>query len=193
MVEGTTATDLVLTVDEMLREKGVVSKFVEFYGDGLDNLPLADRATIANMAPEYGATCGFFPVDKETLKYLDAHRPRQGPHRPGRGLPAKTACGATPELQAGLYRHAQPRHGRPSCRRSRARSARRTTSRWMTARNSRPMSKASAKARWSATDETRWLGEGGAPEPRAQGNERHHEHAFVETERAITSCMTARW
>ncbi len=70
MVEGTTATDLVLKVVAMLREKGVVGKFVEFYGDGLDKLPLADRATIANMAPEYGATCGFFPVDDETLRYL---------------------------------------------------------------------------------------------------------------------------
>lgn len=68
--EGITATDLVLTVTEMLRKKGVVGKFVEFYGDGLKDLPLADRATIANMAPEYGATCGFFPVDDETLTYL---------------------------------------------------------------------------------------------------------------------------
>ena len=70
MREGTTGTDLVLKVVEMLREKGVVGKFVEFYGAGLDNLPLADRATIANMAPEYGATCGFFPIDDETLRYL---------------------------------------------------------------------------------------------------------------------------
>ncbi len=70
MVEGTTGTDLVLKVVEMLRAKGVVGKFVEFYGDGLNRLPLADRATIANMAPEYGATCGFFPVDGETLRYL---------------------------------------------------------------------------------------------------------------------------
>jgi aconitate hydratase len=70
--EGVTATDLVLTVVEMLREKGVVGKFVEFYGSGLDNLPLEDRATIANMAPEYGATCGFFPIDKEALAYLEA-------------------------------------------------------------------------------------------------------------------------
>ena len=70
MVEGTTGTDLVLKVVEMLRAKGVVGKFVEFYGDGLDRLPLADRATIANMAPEYGATCGFFPIDGETLRYL---------------------------------------------------------------------------------------------------------------------------
>ena len=70
MVEGTTATDLVLKVVQMLRKKGVVNKFVEFYGEGLDHLPLADRATIANMAPEYGATCGFFPIDNETLRYL---------------------------------------------------------------------------------------------------------------------------
>ena len=71
MMEGTTGTDLVLKVVEMLRAHGVVSKFVEFYGDGLDHLPLADRATIANMAPEYGATCGFFPIDGETLRYLE--------------------------------------------------------------------------------------------------------------------------
>jgi len=68
--EGATATDLVLTVTEMLRKKGVVGKFVEFFGPGLAALPLADRATIANMAPEYGATCGIFPVDEETLRYL---------------------------------------------------------------------------------------------------------------------------
>lgn len=70
MVEGTTGTDLVLKVVEMLRAKGVVGKFVEFFGSGLDRLPLADRATIANMAPEYGATCGFFPIDSETLRYM---------------------------------------------------------------------------------------------------------------------------
>ena len=68
--EGATATDLVLTVTEMLRRRGVVGKFVEFYGEGLASLSLADRATIANMAPEYGATCGIFPVDAETLRYL---------------------------------------------------------------------------------------------------------------------------
>src|SRR3984885_3766107 len=68
--EGSTATDLVLTVTEALRKQGVVGKFVEFYGPGVSELPLADRATIANMAPEYGATCGIFPVDNETLKYL---------------------------------------------------------------------------------------------------------------------------
>ncbi len=70
MLEGTTATDLVLKVVQMLRKHGVVNKFVEFYGPGLDHLPLADRATIANMAPEYGATCGFFPIDDETIRYL---------------------------------------------------------------------------------------------------------------------------
>jgi aconitate hydratase len=79
LAEGMTATDLVLTVTQMLRKKGVVGRFVEFYGPGLDNLSLADRATIANMAPEYGATCGFFPVDTQTLDYLrltgrDEHR-----------------------------------------------------------------------------------------------------------------------
>jgi aconitate hydratase len=70
--EGTTATDLVLTVTQMLRKKGVVGKFVEFFGSGLSNLTLEDKATIANMAPEYGATCGFFPVDKDTIAYLEA-------------------------------------------------------------------------------------------------------------------------
>ncbi len=70
MTEGTTATDLVLKVVELLRAQGVVGKFVEFFGSGLDHLPLADRATIANMAPEYGATCGFFPIDGETLRYM---------------------------------------------------------------------------------------------------------------------------
>ncbi|MBS0364804.1 MAG: aconitate hydratase AcnA [Proteobacteria bacterium] len=75
---GATATDLVLTVTEMLRKKGVVDKFVEFFGDGLANLPLADRATIANMAPEYGSTCGIFPIDQETVRYLElSGRPRE--------------------------------------------------------------------------------------------------------------------
>src|SRR3546814_9979383 len=68
--EGATATDLVLTVTQMLRKQGVVGKFVEFYGDGLQHLPLADRATISNMSPEYGATCGIFPVDAEAIRYL---------------------------------------------------------------------------------------------------------------------------
>jgi aconitate hydratase len=76
--EGSTATDLVLTVTQMLREKGVVGKFVEYYGEGLRNMPLADRATIGNMSPEYGATCGIFPVDAETLRYLEfTGRPKE--------------------------------------------------------------------------------------------------------------------
>jgi aconitate hydratase len=76
--EGSTATDLVLTVTQMLRERGVVGKFVEFFGPGLPNLPLADRATIGNMAPEYGATCGIFPVDAESLRYLEfSGRPKE--------------------------------------------------------------------------------------------------------------------
>ena len=75
---GATATDLVLTVVEMLRKKGVVDKFVEYFGDGLANLPLADRATIANMAPEYGSTCGIFPIDEETIRYLElSGRPQE--------------------------------------------------------------------------------------------------------------------
>ena len=81
MKPGCTATDLVLTVTEMLRKKGVVEKFVEYFGDGLANLPLADRATIANMAPEYGSTCGIFPIDEETLRYLELS-----------GRPARADC-----------------------------------------------------------------------------------------------------
>src|SRR5256712_11103445 len=79
LAEGATATDLVLTVTEMLRKKGVVGKFVEFYGPGIATLPLADRATIGNMAPEYGATVGIFPVDQETLRHLEitGRTPRQ--------------------------------------------------------------------------------------------------------------------
>ncbi len=73
--EGITATDLVLTITQMLRQKGVVGKFVEFYGDGLADLPLADRATIANMAPEYGATCGFFPIDEVTFGLFEINWP----------------------------------------------------------------------------------------------------------------------
>ena len=94
--EGATATDLVLTVTQMLRKKGVVGKFVEFFGPGLASLALADRATIANMAPEYGATCGFFPIDAETLRYLALHRPRRRSRsRWSRPMPRRKACGAT--------------------------------------------------------------------------------------------------
>ena len=98
--EGTTATDLVLTVTEMLRKKGVVGKFVEFFGDGLAELPLADRATIANMAPEYGATCGIFPVDDETLRYLRFIGARRGAGQARRGV----LQGAGPLSRAGRAR-----------------------------------------------------------------------------------------
>ncbi len=84
--EGATATDLVLTVTEMLREKGVVGKFVEFYGPGVARLPLADRATIGNMSPEYGSTCAIFPIDAETLRYLRVHRSPGRARRARRGL-----------------------------------------------------------------------------------------------------------
>ena len=125
--EGVTATDLVLTVTEMLRKKGVVGKFVEFYGPGLDQLALEDRATIANMAPEYGATCGFFPIDAETLRYLEhtgrdpervalveAYAKAQGMFRDDR----------TPDPVVHRHAGARSRHGR--ARRSPGRSGRRT-------------------------------------------------------------------
>ena len=78
MKEGVTATDLVLTVTEMLRKRGVVGKFVEFFGPGLTHLTIADRATLGNMSPEYGATCGFSPIDDDTIRYLkDTGRPAE--------------------------------------------------------------------------------------------------------------------
>ena len=121
--EGTTATDLVLTVTQMLRKKGVVGKFVEFYGPGLSNLTVEDRATIGNMAPEYGATCGLFPIERDTITYLtatgrdpdrvalvEAYAKAQGMWRDGR-------LG-----RAGLHRHARarPRHRRAVARRAEA-------------------------------------------------------------------------
>ena len=123
---GVTATDLVLTVTQMLRKKGVVGKFVEFYGAGLDAMTLEDKATIGNMAPEYGATCGFFPVDAETLRYLDKSGRTPRAHRPGRGLFAR--AGHVPR------RAPRPTPSSPTCSsststrsspRSPARSARR--------------------------------------------------------------------
>ena len=121
--EGATATDLVLTVTQMLRKKGVVDKFVEFYGPGLDELSLADRATIANMAPEYGATCGFFPIDAETIRYLkatgrsaarvalvEAYAKAQGLWRTAK----------TPDPAVHRHARARPRHGRAQPRRPEA-------------------------------------------------------------------------
>ena len=92
--EGITATDLVLTVTQMLRAKGVVGRFVEFFGPGVSALSVADRATIANMAPEYGATCGFFPVDHKTLEYMRLTGRPEEDDRADRGLlPRRRACG----------------------------------------------------------------------------------------------------
>jgi len=92
--EGMTATDLVLTVTQMLRKRGVVGKFVEFFGPGLANMSIADRATIGNMSPEYGATCGFFPIDDDTVKYLtDTGRSRRR-WRWWRPMPRRRACTA---------------------------------------------------------------------------------------------------
>ena len=110
--EGTTATDLVLTVTQMLRARGVVGKFVEFYGPGLDHLTLADQATIANMAPEYGATCGFFPIDEETIRYLRTSPPAIPTGSPwSRPMPRPRACGATPHARSGLHRQSGARPG----------------------------------------------------------------------------------
>ncbi len=127
--EGMTATDLVLTVTQMLRKKGVVGKFVEFYGPGLNDMTVADRATIGNMAPEYGATCGFFPIDSRAIEYLkttsrtderialvEAYAKAQGMWRT-----AETA-------RSGLLRHARTRSRRRGAVACRARSVRRTAS-----------------------------------------------------------------
>ena len=128
--EGSTATDLVLTVTQMLRERGVVGKFVEFFGPGLETLPLADRATIGNMAPEYGATCGIFPVDAETLRYLGLLGPPGRAGRAGRGL--LPGAGPVPRRGLGGRRPTRTRSSSTSATSSRAwraRSAPRTASR----------------------------------------------------------------
>ena len=121
--EGVTATDLVLTVTQMLRKKGVVGKFVEFYGPGLNAMSVADRATIANMAPEYGATCGFFPIDAQTHRLSQGFRPQAGARRAGRGL--RQGAGHVPhprDARPGLHRHAgaRPRRSRALARRPQA-------------------------------------------------------------------------
>ena len=127
--EGATATDLVLTVTQILRQAGVVGKFVEYFGPGLAALPLADRATIGNMSPEYGATCGFFPVDEQTLDYLRLTGRPAGADRARRGLlqgeRALARRRRPPDVLAGG--RARPRDRRAEPRRARA--ARRTASR----------------------------------------------------------------
>ena len=121
--EGVTATDLVLTVTQMLRKKGVVGKFVEFYGPGLNEMTVADRATIANMAPEYGATCGLFPIDAQTLDLSQDHRPQAVARRAGRGLRQGAGRLSAPAYaRSGVHRHArtQPRRGHGLARRPEA-------------------------------------------------------------------------
>ena len=125
--EGITATDLVLTVTQMLRAKGVVGRFVEFFGPGVSALSVADRATIANMAPEYGATCGFFPIDHKTLDYMRLTGRPDEDDRADRGL--CQGAGHVARARAPTIRSSPRRSGstcRPSSRRSPARSGRRT-------------------------------------------------------------------
>ena len=128
--EGATATDLVLTVTEMLRAKGVVGRFVEFFGAGLAALPLADRATIGNMSPEFGSTCAIFPIDAETLRYLRFTGRAAGAGRARRGLRARAGPLARRAPRGrGLQRHARARPRRRSSRASPGRAGRRTACR----------------------------------------------------------------
>ncbi|MEL7253340.1 MAG: aconitate hydratase AcnA [Pseudomonadota bacterium] len=184
MVEGTTGTDLVLKVVEMLREKGVVGKFVEFYGAGLDHLPLADRATIANMAPEYGATCGFFPIDGETLRYMEltgrdkdrlalveAYAKENGFWRGDDYAPIYTD---TLTLDMGTVVPAISGPKRPQDHIPLDKAAQEFRAYVNGFRDGRDV---------KGTAETRWLGEGGAPEPTdIPGNTGSHQHAFVQHE-----------
>ena len=135
---GTTATDLVLTITEMLRKHGVVGKFVEFYGEGVGATSLANRATIGNMSPEFGSTAAIFPIDDETLKLPAADRPLRAAGRARRGVRQGAGPVAGPGRRAGLLREAgaRPVHRRAVDRR--ARSARRTASCWPAPPSSSP-------------------------------------------------------
>ncbi|ETX30654.1 aconitate hydratase AcnA [Roseivivax isoporae] len=181
MPEGTTATDLVLKVVQMLRQKGVVGKFVEFYGDGLDNVPLADRATIGNMAPEYGATCGFFPIDDETLRYLrqtgrdedrialvEAYAKAQGMWREPGAEPVFTD---TLELDMGTVKPAISGPKRPQDHVNLDEAAK-TFHAYV--EGQRKAKDADAK------EEVRWEGEGGMPEPQQiPGDTGSHKRGHV--------------
>ena len=148
--EGVTATDLVLTVTQMLRKKGVVGKFVEFFGSGLSNMTLADRATIGNMAPEYGATCGFFPVDARDDPLSDHVRPFRKPHRAGRGIRQGARHVARQRLgRSGVHRSAASSISPRWCRRWPGRSGRKDGKRW----NRSPMV---SKRRWRRNTRRRW-------------------------------------
>ncbi len=181
MTEGTTATDLVLRVCQMLREKGVVGKFVEFYGDGLDNVPLADRATIGNMSPEFGATCAFFPIDAETLRYMEmtgrdkdrialveAYAKAQGLWREPGAEPVFTD---TLELDMSTIVPAISGPKRPQDYVA-LDTAAKTFGEYVEGQR---------KAKDAGeTAEVRWEGEGGQPEPQAiPGDTGYHKHGFV--------------
>ncbi|MFG6518316.1 aconitate hydratase AcnA [Sulfitobacter sp. 1A13496] len=184
MMEGTTGTDLVLKVVEMLREKGVVGKFVEFYGDGLDHLPLADRATIANMAPEYGATCGFFPIDDETLRYLTntgrdkdrvalvkAYAQENGMWRDADYAPVYTD---TLSLDMGTIVPAISGPKRPQDYIALDKAHTAFAEYVKGIREGKDT---------SANSEIRWEGEGGQPEPQdIPGDEGHHNRGYVMTD-----------
>ncbi len=184
MVEGTTGTDLVLKVVEMLRAHGVVNKFVEFYGEGLDNLPLAQRATIANMAPEYGATCGFFPIDAETLRYMEqtgrdkdrialveAYAKENGFWRDADYAPVYTS---TLKLDMGTIVPAISGPKRPQDYIALTEAG---TEFGKFVQGIREGKDASGK------EEVRWEGEGGAPEPHdIPGDEGHHKKGWYKTD-----------
>ncbi|MFG6564890.1 aconitate hydratase AcnA [Sulfitobacter sp. 1A13421] len=184
MMEGTTGTDLVLKVVEMLREKGVVGKFVEFYGEGLDHLPLADRATIANMAPEYGATCGFFPIDDETLRYLTntgrdkdrvalvkAYAQENGMWRDADYAPVYTD---TLSLDMGTIVPAISGPKRPQDYIALDKAHTAFAEYVKGIREGKDT---------SANSEIRWEGEGGQPEPQEiPGDEGHHNRGYVMTD-----------
>ena len=142
--EGATATDLVLTITEMLRKHGVVGKFVEFYGPGVSALPLANRATIGNMSPEFGSTIAVFPIDEETTKYLELTGRSDGAARAGRGLRQGAGPLARPATPSRATPSGSSSTWPPSSRRWPARSARRTGSRCPTPRRR-------SAARWPTT------------------------------------------
>ena len=150
--EGVTATDLVLTVTQMLRKRGVVGKFVEYFGPGLASLTIADRATLGNMSPEYGATCGFFPIDDDTIRYLRDTAPHGGPHRAGASpMPRRRACTAPRTRPTRCSPTCSSSNCRRSSRRSPGRSGRRTASRSKRSRTALP-------GRWTrnSTRPPRW-------------------------------------
>ena len=145
--EGATATDLVLTITEMLREHGVVGKFVEFYGEGVAAVPLANRATIGNMSPEYGSTVAIFPIDDETIRYLRMTGREEQQVALVEAYAKEQGLWHDPAGRARLQRDDRARPRRPSSRRSPARSGRRTGSRC-------PTRRPASATRWPTTPST---------------------------------------